>query len=106
MISGPMPSPGSTATFIARLSSSEIPGVLRFSFRLEGADLVRVAQREADLVQAVQQAVLAERIDLEVHRERRVHRRYRLLLQVDDQPEARECRALVKQAVHLVLAQH
>ena len=55
-----MPSPGRTATF-----TLEVPGELRLSLRLEGADLVRVAQREADLVQAVQQAVPAERIDLE-----------------------------------------
>ena len=60
MISGPMPSPGRTATFIL-----EVPGKLRLAPRLEGADLVGVAQREADLVEAVQQAVLAERIDVE-----------------------------------------
>src|SRR5262249_51944732 len=34
---------------------------------LERADLVRVAQGEADLVEAVDEAVLAEGIDLEAH---------------------------------------
>src|SRR5512134_3114171 len=81
MISGPMPSPGRTAIFMApRLS--EIPGVLRFALRLEGADLVRVAQREADLVQAVEQAVLAERIDLEAHDLRFIQGRHHLPVQV------------------------
>src|SRR5438046_1885592 len=46
MISGPMPSPGRTATF-----TLEVPGMLRFAPRLELADLVRVAQREAGLVE-------------------------------------------------------
>ena len=57
-ISGPMPSPGSTAIFMRGLP--EQPGELRLPARLERADLVGVAQRQADLVQAVQQAMLAE----------------------------------------------
>src|SRR5947207_15550465 len=93
MISGPMPSPGRTATLIL-----EVPGMLRFSPRLERADLVRVAQREADLVEPVQQAVLAERIDVEVHAERLIGRRYGLLLEVDHQAEAPERIALAAQA--------
>src|SRR5687767_7170878 len=101
MISGPMPSPGSTATFIL-----EVPGILRFSLRLEGADLVRVAQRKADLVQAVQQAVFPERIDLEAEALLAVGGRDRLALQVDDEPKAGERRGVMKQRVHLVLAQH
>src|SRR5438105_4784517 len=100
MISGPMPSPGRTATLIL-----EVPGMLRFSPRLELADLVRVAQREADLVEPVQQAVLAERIDVEVHAERLIGRRYGLLLEVDHQAEARECIALVEQAIDLALGE-
>src|SRR5439155_20247515 len=95
MISGPMPSPGRTATFIL-----EVPGVLRFAPRLELADLVRMAQREADLVEAVQQAVLAERIDLEAPAERPVGARHRLPLETDHQPEAGKRVAFVEQAIH------
>src|SRR5688500_9035603 len=101
MISGPMPSPGSTATFM-----SEIPGVLRFSLRLECADLVRVAQRKADLVQPVQQAVLAERIDLEAHDLGAAGGGYRLLVHVYGQFETGKRGAIVEQAVHFRLAQH
>src|SRR5206468_12123973 len=99
MISGPMPSPGRTATFIL-----EVPGVLRLAPHLELADLVRVAQREADLVEAVQQAVLAERIDLEAHAERLVGARHRLPLEIDHQPEAGKSVALVAQAIHFRFA--
>ena len=60
MISGPMPSPGRTAIFM-----SEVPGVLGFSLRLERADLVRVAQREPDVVQPVQQALALEGVEVE-----------------------------------------
>src|SRR5947207_631845 len=101
MISGPMPSPGRTATLIL-----EVPGMLLFAPRLEGADLVRVAQREADFVEPVQQAVLAERIDVEVHAERLVRARHGLLLEIDHQPESRERIALVEQPIDLALGQH
>src|SRR5918999_1460126 len=101
MISGPMPSPGRTATFM-----SEIPGVLRFALRLEGADLVRVAQGEADLVEPVQEAVLAERVDREVHDQRAVGRGHGLLFEVDDQSKARKGRAFVEQPIDLGLAEH
>src|SRR6478736_4297703 len=101
MISGPMPSPGRTATFIL-----EIPGELRLAPGLEGADLVRMAQREADLVETVHQAVLAERVDVEAHRLRAVDGRDGLAFQIDDQPESRERRRFVEQLVDLVLAQH
>src|SRR6185503_15589195 len=100
MISGPMPSPGSTATFM-----SEVPGELRFSPRLERADLVRVPQRQADLVEAVQQAVLAERIDVEVEALRVVEGRHALPLEIDAQPEAGERSRVVKQLVDLGLRQ-
>src|SRR5258706_3825150 len=100
MISGPMPSPGRTATFI-----SEIPGELGFAPRLEGADLVRVAQRQADLVEAVQQAVLAELVDLETELLRAVGGGDALRFQVDDQAESRK-RRVVEEIVDLVLAQH
>src|SRR5229473_5571590 len=93
MISGPMPSPGRTAIFIDD-SFSEIPGELRFAARLEGLDLVGVAQREADLVQAVQQAVLAERVDLEAHDLAAVGRGDGLIFQVDSQFEPGDRRGL------------
>ncbi len=46
---GPDAVTGQNGDFHCRLSL-EIPGELRFAPRLEGADLVRVAQRQADLV--------------------------------------------------------
>src|SRR3954466_501757 len=101
MISGPMPSPGRTATFIL-----EVPGKLRLAPRLEGADLVRVAQREADLVQPVQQAVLAEVVDVEAEALRAIDGRYRLFFQVYSQLKSGKRRCLVEQPVDLVLAQH
>src|SRR5262245_6051904 len=101
MISGPMPSPGRTAIFMV----SEVPGELRFSPRLEGADLVRMPQRKADVVQAVQDAVLAERVDLEAPALRAVGRGNGLRLEVDAQPEAGEGRGLVEQLVDVGLAQ-
>src|SRR5580765_6422647 len=100
MISGPMPSPGKTAMFIL-----EIPGELRFSPRLEGADLVGMAQRQADLVQTVEDAMLAERIDVELEARGAVGGRDRLLFQINDECEARKRRGLVEELVDLGLAQ-
>src|SRR5262245_39422914 len=100
MISCPMPSPGRTATFM-----SEVPGELRFSPRLEGADLFRMAQRKADLVQPVQQAVLAERVDVEAEALRAVAGRDRLLLQVDDQLETGKRRGVVEELVDFRLGE-
>src|SRR5204863_9337595 len=65
----------------------------------------RVAQREADLVEPVQQAVLAERIDVEVHAERLIGGRYGLLLEVHHQAEARERIAFVEQAIDFALGE-
>src|SRR5580765_968742 len=100
MISGPMPSPGKTAMFIL-----EIPGELRFAPRLEGADLVGVAQRQADLVETVEDAMLAERIDVETEALRAVAGRDRLLFQIDDQFEPRKRRRLVEKPVDLGLGE-
>src|SRR5438045_8656457 len=99
MISGPMPSPGRMATRF----TLEVPGILRFAPRFESANLVRVAQREADLVQAVQQAILAERLDLEAHAERAVGTRDALALEVNHQAKARKGIALVEQPIDLGL---
>ena len=60
-ISGPMPSPGSTAIF--HWNSHGFSARLRRSSKAR--IFVGVAQRQADLVQPVEQAVLAERIDVE-----------------------------------------
>src|SRR5262249_1458728 len=103
-ISGPIPSPGRTATFIGS-SSSEIPRVLRPALLLEGADLVRVAQREADLVEPVQQAVLAERVDVEAEAFRAIGGRDRLLSQINRQFEAGKRRGIVEKLVDLGLGQ-
>src|SRR6188474_681067 len=54
---------------------------------LECRDLVRVIERQTDVVQAVEQAVLAERLDLERIVET-VAVRDRLVFEVDGQPEA------------------
>src|SRR5215213_4317389 len=101
MISGPMPSPGRTATFIL-----EVPGKLRLAPRLEGADFLGVAERKADLVQAVDQHVLAERVDVKVHALRVVDGRYGLPFQVNYQLEAWKGGRVIEQAVDLVLTQH
>src|SRR5260221_4339235 len=101
MISGPMPSPGRTATFI-----SEVPGKLRLAPRLEGADLFRVAQRQADLVETVQKAVLAEGVDVETESLRAVRRRHRLAVEIDGQFETRKGGGIVEELVDLVIAQH
>src|SRR5688572_16876296 len=102
MISCPMPSPGRTATLVM----SEVPGELRFAPVFEHTDLVGVAQREADLVEAVQQAVLAEGVDVEAEALGVVGRGHSLFFQIDDQSETGKRGALMEQAVDLVLAQH
>src|SRR5580698_4838614 len=99
MISGPIPSPGSTAIFIfpvlyvlsLRLSDQAVvqPGLLHEPLVLELVNLVRVAQREADVVETVQQAELAETR----HFERifgAVAGQHDLALQIDRQLEAVE----------------
>src|ERR1700693_2259028 len=88
-ISVPMPSPGSMAIFIAAAEKraadrhgeqsklwfllclgdrsaavrSEEPRLLGFALRLERANLFGVSEREPDVVESVQQAVLAKRVD-------------------------------------------
>src|SRR5271156_2403739 len=94
-ISLPMPSPGSTAIFMAA-DLAEQPGELRLTARLEGADLVGVAQRNADLVQAVQQRMTTRGVDVELVRLRTVGGRHGLPVEVHDQAEARQ-RAAVEQ---------
>src|SRR5678816_822457 len=69
-ISVPMPSPGRTAIFMVCSSRSTVqgvgqPGLGRQALGLEGLDLVGLEQGEPDVVEAVQQAVLAERLHVE-----------------------------------------
>src|SRR5438874_3656886 len=101
MISGPMPSPGRTATFIL-----EVPGELRFATRLERSDLLRVAQGEADLVEAVQEGVLVERIDVEMKSLGAIDGRDGLLVQVYSQLEPRKGSGFVEKLVDLRLREH
>src|SRR5688572_22604744 len=101
MISGPMPSPGKTATFI-----SKVPGVLGFAPGLESGDLLGVAQRQADLVEPVEQAVLAKTGDVEMERLRAIGGGHGLRVQVHHQAKARKRRAFVKQTVDLGGRQH
>src|SRR5688572_7380964 len=101
MISRPMPSPGRTATFM-----SEVPGELRFSPRLERTDLVRVAQREADLVETVQEAMLAELVDVEAERLCAVRGGHGLPVEIDPQLKTGERGGVVEELVDLVLAKH
>src|SRR4051812_36755152 len=109
MISGPIPSPGSTAIFIRFPSQYyqdlEIPGVLRLPHFLEGADLVGVAQAQADLVEAVQQAVLVERVDVEVEAFRAIGGRDRLLSQIHSQFETGKRSGIVEELLDLGLGQ-
>src|SRR5882672_3483523 len=103
MTSGPTPSPGRTAIF---MGSAEQPGLLAAAPFLEGADLVRVAQREPDVVEAVGEAVFAERVDVEAHRLGAVRGRDDLLFEIDDQPESGERGDFVQQPVHLGFGEH
>src|SRR6266702_2557781 len=60
--SGPMPSPGRTAIFIQTSPRSDIFAAIAV---LEGDDLVDLGEREGHFIDAVQQAVPGERVDLE-----------------------------------------
>src|SRR5262245_16124027 len=100
-ISGPMPSPGRIAIFIdvmrakncgavcsrRRVRSSYVnsrePGLFGEPFRFERANLVRMLQRQADLVEAVEQAMPAERIDVEAIRVGAVSRANGFRVEVD-----------------------
>src|SRR4029077_17473656 len=82
MTSGPMPSPGSTSRlrldaivfflleWVARPGSGRgvQPGLCLFLALLEGVDVRLLLHGQPDVVEAVQQAMLAERIDVEMHR--------------------------------------
>src|SRR5882672_8528690 len=65
--SGPTPSPGRPAIFMKRRWLGEQPRLFRAAPLFEGTDRVRVAQSESYVVKAVDQAVFAKRVDIEVH---------------------------------------
>src|SRR5918993_3967839 len=65
MTSLPTPSPGNTAMFIGGLRRLREPGLLGQAFLLECCDLVFMAQRQFDIVESIQQAMLAKRCDFE-----------------------------------------
>ena len=62
-------------------------------------------QDQTDIVPAVEQTVLAKRVDLEAECQRAVGRRHRLALEIDHQLETRKCRHFVEQPIDLGLAQ-
>src|ERR1700676_2054085 len=131
-ISLPMPSPGSMAIFIVAPDKraadrhgeqskpwfllclgdcsaavrSEEPRLLGFALRLERANLVGVGERERDVVESVQQAVLAKRVDVEPEYRAAVGGRDSLPFEVDSELESRECCSVVKQALDIGLRQH
>src|SRR5690606_20620472 len=83
----------------------EQPGLARPMSRLERGDRVVLLQGQADVVQAVEQAVLAEGVDLEgmLHA---VGPGHRLRGEVDRQRIALVRRALREQRIDLVVGQH
>ncbi len=86
------------------------PGLGGQPLRLEGADLVGLAQRETDVVEAVEQAVLAEGVHLEgdllADHLVAVLAHDDLAFQIDGQLVAREGMDLVEQAGDRGLGQH
>src|SRR5436190_12332650 len=87
-ISGPMPSPARPAIFIARTRClCEQPRLRLAVLLFESLDLVRVRERETDVVEPVHDAVLAMRIDVEVVA-LAIRRRHHLLLEIDGEPIA------------------
>src|SRR5688572_16990856 len=94
-ISGPMPSPARTAIFMP-LKQPRLRGAV---LRLERLDLVGVFQREADVVEAVQDAMLAKRIDLEL-KALAARRRHGLSLQVHREAVTFRRRCFLEQHVH------
>src|SRR6185437_13724315 len=101
-ISGPMPSPGSNAIFKGSDEPRLLPQVLRF----EAAYGVGVLQRQRDVVESVDEAMLAERLDVECVREREIGCGDDLALDVDQQLVAGKRGDLVEQPVDDAFRQH
>src|SRR5579862_4648528 len=140
--SGPMPSPGRIAIFIAvhfqrlgfdrtcsgrsnlrrsppRIESSlrgpgslvwaadsEEPRLFGLALGLERGNGVRMGQRQSDVVETIEKAVLAKRVDVELERRAGVDRRHRLSLEIDGKPEAGERSRFMEQAVHFAGLEH
>src|SRR5690606_22978727 len=86
-------------------SAAEEPGGFLAPARLVGADLVHVLERQADVVQPFEQALLAERVDVEPQR-RAVRGGDGLGGEVDRQPVAGRRFGLAEQPVDRVLPEH
>src|SRR5688572_29778540 len=99
-ISGPMPSPARRAIFIGLLR--ENPRFRFLPLLLVSLDLVRMLQREPDLIEPVQQVFLARRIDVEAIR-LSARRRHGLLREIDRELVAGMRAHLVEQVIHLEL---
>src|SRR5690349_24225066 len=99
-ISGPMPSPGRIAIFMrVRVASARRvqrcksqPRLLAQVARLERANFVGVLERQADVVPAVEEAFLAERIDVEGERKTAIARAD-ALLRSEERRVGKECRS-------------
>src|SRR6185312_4194865 len=102
-ISGPMPSPGRIAIFTRRALQPRLLGEMP---RLECANLVGVLECPADVVPPVKQAALAERIDVEMERQRAIRVPYGLLLEIDSQRVTRERGDVGEQPVDARVGQH
>src|SRR5574343_819746 len=107
VISGPMPSPGKTQIFMVYSScfSGEQPGLLGTALVFEGLDLVCVTQGQADIVPAVEQAFLAEGVDLESHR-MAIRADHLLRRQINHQLVTRRCRDLLHDGLDFGGGQH
>src|SRR5262245_37565468 len=101
-----MPSPGRTAILMAGLAALPQPRLLGEMPRLELADRVRVLKRESDVVETVDEAVLAERIDVEAERHRPVGRSHPLALEVDGELEAGKRLHRIEEPADFELGQH
>src|SRR5258708_7615779 len=91
---------GEYRNFHGKTGLAEQPGLFDAPPLFEDADFVRVAQSEPDVVEAVDQALFAERVDVEAHHLATVRGRDGLLLEVDNEPEARKGGHLMKQSIH------
>src|SRR5581483_11417418 len=112
--SGPIPSPGSARTVLlagmcvlpetSGLGAGVEPGLAGLLLGFEAVDLRLLLQGEADVIEAVEQAVLAERIDVEPDAAA-VGPADLLLLEVDGDHRIGAARGVVEQLVDVFLRQ-
>src|SRR6185437_17131073 len=86
---------------LMRLSDDTViqPRLFGDTLRFKLANLVRVTQRQADIIETVQQAVFAETRDLKRVFDAAVRGAHDLRFQVDGQLEAAECIRFVEQVI-------